>query len=437
MAMPNYPTIVVPGITAVYLEDMYPPAPDTVWSVLTRDYKRVALHPDNLALEATEPADIVPGRAFEAAYAEMLKALRHDLSRNADEPVPVFAFRYDWRQPLAVVEAQLGAFIELVVARTKLLRHYDKEGYADDPKVNLIGHSMGGLVIAGYLQSVAKVHKVHKVATLAAPFHGSFEAVIKMSTGTANLGEAAPSTDEREPARLTPSLYQLLPSLPDSLIVPPSLPKTLFDAGVWQPSVLDSIKEYVRRYGLGRSNRAQQAQKAEALFDGLLKGGADHRKRLDGFKLDDSGLTPNRWLCVAGVDSTTRVQLKIVLKRNVPDFQFDSEDRKNEWDNPDPTLKHLTGDGTVPFDAAVPAFLDLENVVCVSDDDFGYWEIEDKLFSSIAGFHGIMPNMDMLHRLIVTHFSGRPDRHGNIWGRLPPGITAATWAPAVPGLRPK
>src|SRR5437763_6238792 len=29
----------------------------------------------------------------------------------------------------------------------------------------------------------------------------------------------------------------------------------------------------------------------------------------------------------------------------------------------------------------------------VTPDDFGYWEIQDKLTSSIAGFHGILPNM--------------------------------------------
>ncbi len=431
MAMPNYPTIVVPGITAVYLEDMYPSAPETVWSVLTRDYDRVSLHPDNLTLEAQEPADIVPGRAFEVAYKELIEELRYNLRRKADEPVPVFAFRYDWRQPLAIVERQLGAFIDLVIERTKLLRHYDKEGFADDSKVNLVGHSMGGLIIAGYLQSAGKNHRVDKVATLASPFQGSFEAVIKITTGTANLGDTAPSSREREAARLTPSLYQLLPSFRNGIEVDPGLPDSLFDAGLWQPSILDTIKEYIRLHGLGRANRTEQAR---ALFEMMLKGAADHRKRLDGLKLADAGLTPDRWLCVVGVNSTTRVNLKVVKKGRAPDFQFATADRQNHWDEPGPELRRLTGDGTVPFEGAIPKFLELQNLVCVAPEDFGYWEVQDKVLSAASGFHGLLPNMDLLHRLIVAHFSGQADRHGNLWGRLPPGVSEAEWAPAIPGL---
>jgi hypothetical protein len=45
--------------------------------------------------------------------------------------------------------------------------------------------------------------------------------------------------------------------------------------------------------------------------------------------------------------------------------------------------------------------------------------------------------MDMLHRLIVAHFSGRPDRHGNIWGRMAPGVTEKTWQPPIRGLKAK
>jgi hypothetical protein len=50
----------------------------------------------------------------------------------------------------------------------------------------------------------------------------------------------------------------------------------------------------------------------------------------------------------------------------------------------------------------------------------------------LAGFHGILPNMNMLHRLIVRHLTGRPDRHGNTWGRRAPG--AARWDPPIADL---
>ena len=235
MAVPAYPTIVVPGVTATYLTDEYRLPPETIWSVMTTEYERAGMHPDNTHYEAIEPARVVPGQVFEVAYRELIEELRYNLRSREDQPVPVFAFGYDWRQPLDVIEARLATFIEEVIARTALLRHYDRDGYADNPKVNLVGHSMGGLVIAGYLQRLGANARVHKVATLATPFRGSFEAIIKMTTGTANLGTSPPSSREREAARLTPSLYHLLPSFDDGIELDAGLPATLFAPELWQP----------------------------------------------------------------------------------------------------------------------------------------------------------------------------------------------------------
>jgi pimeloyl-ACP methyl ester carboxylesterase len=381
MVMPAYPTIVVPGITGAYLQDIYPLPPETVWSVLTKDYSRVSLHPNDLRYEAGEPARVVPGQLYDIAYKELVEELRHNLSLKEDLPVPVFPFAYDWRQPLPITEPQLASFIDEVIARTKLLKHYDREGFADQPKVNLVGHSMGGLVIAGYLQNAGKSHSVHKVATLVTPFQGSFEAVIKIATGTADLGEAAPSSREREAARLTPALYQLIPSFRNGLDVAPGLPNSLFDPEIWQPSIIDTLKEYIRLHGLDRSDRDGQARQ---LFAGLLKAAADHRKRIDGLALNTIGLTADDWLCVVGVGTDTRVKLKVVKSGRVPDFQFSTADRQNQWANPDQQLRMFTGDGTVPFEGARPKFLALENLVCVTPGEVYDAQV---LFFQIMGQH--------------------------------------------------
>lgn len=435
--MPAYPTIVVPGITASYLRDDYPLPPDHIWTVLTKDYQRSALHPDDLRYEAVEPSRVQAGQIYEVAYRELVDELRYNLREREDEPVPVFPFAYDWRQPLAVTQRLLSDFIDEVIARTRLLRHYDQAGYAANPKVNLVGHSMGGLIITGYLQQKGPHHPVHKVVTLATPYQGSYEAVIKVATGTANLGTSPPSSKEREAARLTPALYHLLPSFSGAVSISPpgSLPSTsLFDPALWQPSILQTIGEFIRLHGLGHQPPVTQAL---SVFSEMLATAAAHRTQTDNFTLTGTGLTEKDWLCVVGVDAETRVALQIEVSGTEPGFKFHSDDRDNKWqDGQTVEQRWRTGDGTVPFAGAVPLFLKLQNLVCVTPDDFGYWEIQDRALVALSGFHGLLPAMDMIHRLIVRHLTGRLDTHGNTWGRPAPGVTKATWEPPLT-LKPK
>jgi pimeloyl-ACP methyl ester carboxylesterase len=425
------PVIVLPGVTGTNLRDEYTTPPEVVWSMLRNDYARVALHPDNLRYEAMEPARVQADAVFDIAYKEIIQELRYNLRQKEDKPVPVFPFGYDWRQPLDVIEAQFAEFVNEVIERTKLLRHYADAGYADDPKVNLVGHSMGGLIIAGYLDHQGKSARVAKVATLATPYRGSYEAVIKVATGTANLGTDAPTSREREAARLTPSLYHLLPDIEGGLeIDDPNLPRSLFDARLWQRSVTDSIAEFVRLQAVLKTDRNQQAQ---TLFNNLLQAAQTYRSRIDNFKLAKAGLRAEDWLCVAGVDSVTRVKLKINKTARGPMFDLGSDFRENLWrkDSENPSKWRLTGDGTVPFESAQPTFLAPENMVCVTPDDFGYWEVQDRVTASVAGFHAIIANMDMLHRMIVRHFTGRPDYGGNTWGRPAPGVSNDKWNPPI------
>ena len=432
MPMPAYPTIVIPGITASYLLDDYPLTPETIWSVMNRNYDRASLHPDNPRFEAIEPARVFAGQVFEIAYRELIEELRHNLRPRVDLPVPVFPFGYDWRQPLADTAVKLGAFIDEVIERTKLMRHYAKEDYGAAPKVNLVGHSMGGLVIAGYLARQGKNHRVHKVATLATPFQGSFEAVIKITTGTADLGVDAPSSREREAARLTPALYSLLPSF--SAGIEPA-GTDLFQPNTWQPSILDTIEEYVRLHGVSPKDKKKQSRE---LFASLLDSARSERRLTDQLTLKNLGLKSDDWLCVIGVDSKTRVALSVTQTRGIPSFNFRSADRRNNWSTgANATARRETGDGTVPFAGALPKFLKEENIVCVTPDDYGYWEVMDRTVSATAGFHGILPNMDMLHRMLVAFLTDQAPKRDNVWGRPVPGITQPDWPGALKNMRNK
>ncbi|MGH0036495.1 MAG: esterase/lipase family protein [Myxococcota bacterium] len=440
MAVQN-PVIVVPGITASQLRDEYPVDPERVWGALPfqKKWERVALHPDDLRYERDEPARVAPDQVLGVAYGELIEELRHDLSPRRDRPTPVFPFAYDWRGRLEDAEARLEGFVDEVIGRTRLLKHYHDDAWSADPKVDLVGHSMGGLVIAGLLERLGAGSRVGRVATLASPFRGSFEAVLKITTGLANLGEETPPRSrEREIARLTPALYYLLPSLVGGLDIDdglaPSLDlpasERLFDPATWQPGVVQTIEEYIRLHGVERGGRRQQA---EDLFGRLLAGAHAHRRRLESLELEGAGLQGgvDGWLCIVGVDAKTRVSLRIESRRGKPRFDLRSADRHNDWDDgPDPTQ---TGDGTVPYAGARSGFVPLEKIVCLSPDDFGYWEVKDRALEKVAGFHGILPNMNLARRLVAAHLKG--ERGRGLRGRRPPDLPAeVAWSPPVSGI---
>jgi len=426
---PVPPVIVLPGITGSALRDEYPVVPETLWSVAGtvlkgNDFDRISLHPDNLRYEALEPARVRADHVFEIAYKEIIEELRHNLAEKQDLPAPVYPFAYDWRQPVETIVEQFAAFVEEVIARTGLLKHYHQAGYGKQPSVNLVGHSMGGLIITRYLDRYRQNSRVAKVVSLGTPFRGSFEAALKLTAGTADLGAGGSSSREREAARVTPSLYQILPTC-QGLEVELGLSADVFDPAFWQSGVLHTIEEYVRVRGVEQRGYKQQARR---LFNDLLSAGRAHQERVNQFELASAGLSAQDWLCVVGVNAETRTRLKVKKGLQGPVLELRSMDRENLWSKEsDPVLRRQTGDGTVPFDSATPRFLQPENLVCVSTDDFGYWEIQDKLLAKSAGFHGILPNMDLVHRLIVRHFTGADDPYGNTWGRCAPGVTEDTW----------
>src|SRR5262245_55759424 len=431
------PVIVVPGITATNLRDDYPVQPDTVFSILSRDYARIALHPTASKWELIEPARVREDHIFPFPYSDLVAELRHSLSKQADRPVPVFPFAYDWRLPLEVTEDRLASFVDEVIERTKLLSHFAEDGYGDKgwpAKVHLVGHSMGGLIVAGYLQRNG-FDKVAKVATLGSPFRGSQEAPRKVVTGEGEVGLAAPRPRERETARATPAIYHLLPSYAGAAKDQRSRDVDLYDPGNWQDGPRNTLSELFRIHGPDRTNPKDQARKA---FDRLLAEARRHRDRLEKLAFNAS-FRSSRWLALCGVGEETWYRLKVDLSANSVRFNFDATSGRSKKVKKYPKASEPrtrdTGDGTVPFDGACSAFVPENEMVCVADDDFGTFELRDRIAQGIAGLHAMMPAMNLVQRLVVSHLYGEPE--GSIWGRPAPGITAKAWAPPIRGLKAK
>jgi hypothetical protein len=204
----------------------------------------------------------------------------------------------------------------------------------------------------------------------------------------------------------------------------------MFDVGVWQPGVTATLRSFLERCGVAERDAGTRALEVLTL---MLETARVHRDRVEAFRLESAGLTASDWLCVAGAGTPTRVSMTISDRGGAPEFELSSEDRDDQFAKGRTVrARERTGDGTVPLAAAVPAFLDAANVLCVCPADFGYWELQDTVMARAAGFHGILPNMNMLHRLLVRHFSGRPAAHDSIWGSPYPGVSRTDWDPAVP-----
>jgi len=427
------PVIFLPGIMGSTLRDEYQVDPDNVWSVAKaalKSYERITLHPDDLRYEMKEPARVVKDQVFELFYNEIIQELRYNLSPGPEIEVPVFPFAYDWRQPLAVTEAALAAFVNEVIERTSLLRHYNAEGYKPkNGRVNLVGHSMGGLVIAGYVQKYG-LAQVDKVVTLASPFRGSIEAITKTTLGGGGFSSSSGGSREREAARLTPALYHLLPSY-DGAVKP--VKRDVYLKENWQRGIVRTIGGFIDRNSLlpketDPQKRADETYAlAETLLTRILDDAWDHRSRIEKLRLPD----PKRWLSVVGVGGKTRVDVKITVDPTEGPF-FDIPDEVNDWKAAKPSVR--TGDNTVPYHGARCAFIPTEQVVCLSTDDFGFWEFGDKLLTHL-GFHSALPSMNVAIRLTISHLRGKPQ--GDIWGRPSPEIKAKDWDPPIPGLARK
>jgi hypothetical protein len=288
------PVVFIPGITASTLHDVYPLKTEDVWSmVFHQDYDRISMHPDNVRFEAQEPARIISREIF-SIYGEMIKQLKYELSESQDKPTPVFPFPYDWRQPIQNIQPVLKEFIDEVIERTKLLRHYSD--YGDVEKVDIVAHSMGGLLLCEYLYENANDHRIGKIATMGTPFQGSIEAIAKLTSGMSLLAGDIPSERKRESARITPAVYQLLPSYTKSVIDTDGKNIDIFDPQKWQMSIIQSLAEYVRLHSVTEyKTKTKQKNRAEKLLKDFLNSAKSQRNNVKKLNLTDLGLEKNGW----------------------------------------------------------------------------------------------------------------------------------------------
>ncbi len=262
------PVIVVPGLFGSKLRDRG--NGEKVWPGSTLDivfgnYEVLALEidPDTLlpkpsSLEAYAITEGALGRDF---YGEIIKTLSRYGGYTRGEPgVPVntkgpryYLFPYDWRQDNVQTARELDQLIE------QIRRDYN------DPalKVDIIAHSMGGLVVRYYLRyGTADVLDSNDFPV---NHHGAKRIRRFIMLGTPNLGSVSSlhsllkgyqvglGSIPTEVLATMPSIYQLFPHpIVDWIITAKGEPldRDLFDWEIWQrfewsvfdPKVIRRIK---------------------------------------------------------------------------------------------------------------------------------------------------------------------------------------------------
>jgi pimeloyl-ACP methyl ester carboxylesterase len=246
------PVIIIPGMLGSRLVDRETGAeawPGSSRKLLTSGYPELAfkIDPDTL-----EPLDdgLIPGGIFDSAvgrdfYGRIITALRKtggyrqaQLGQHATHgDALMYTFTYDWRQDLVAAVRKLDELIE------QIRRDYD------DPtlRVDIIGHSMGGLIVRYYERYGTKdvldgnffpitgdgARKLRRVVLLGTPNQGVASAIYYFRNGY----RVALSRLPTEGVATMPGLYQFFPNprvtwITDTHGTPLNL--DLFDVGTWR-----------------------------------------------------------------------------------------------------------------------------------------------------------------------------------------------------------
>lgn len=118
-----------------------------------------------------------------------------------------FTFPYDWRKDIRSTKDSLDTLIDLAKQKS------------GQQQVNIVVHSMGGLIARYYISDSSKANKVNKLIELGVPHLGAVDSLKSLMYGVAlksrvfgilNLG--IPSSEIKDTSQNMTSIFQILPS---------------------------------------------------------------------------------------------------------------------------------------------------------------------------------------------------------------------------------
>ena len=287
------PVVLVHGLMGSRLENAA--SGKEVWigipaKLLFSDYRDTALEidprtllPKQSPLVASGLLDHLAGKNFYAGITDTLETAGRYQHAVPGTPQSAgsrnyYLFIYDWRQDNMETARKLSRFIEQI-----------RSDYADpNLKVDLVAHSMGGLIVRYYLrygghdtlddnEFIVNLHgaqRVRRVILLGTPNLGSVSALHSFIKGF-KIGIRAVPT---ETLVTMPAAYQLFPHALNDWIVTSAgkpLDRDLFDVEIWhrfQWSIFDPrVRERIMRRHVNQANGAAYLDLLERYFEKHLE----------------------------------------------------------------------------------------------------------------------------------------------------------------------
>ncbi len=212
------PVIIVPGIIGSRLE--YVGTNNEIWPDVANMLLPGDDYLDDLALPEEgypyifniEPSDILRDIGYEylgiGIYKDYFAGLISELEMNGyEEGVDLFVFPYDWRLDIDYLAGQ-GAGND---PNTLVNKIYEVKDIAGSDKIDIIAHSMGGLVVKRYM-NIFGTSSVETFIDIATPHFGSVNAAKTLNYGNDFEIIFLNSDKIQEISQNMPSIYQLLPS---------------------------------------------------------------------------------------------------------------------------------------------------------------------------------------------------------------------------------
>ena len=310
------PVILIPGLLGSKLiraSDGTELWPGSTSKLLTSDYEDLALRIDPDTLEPIDDG-LVPGGIFEGAvgkdfYRRIIQDLLVSGGYQRTEPVHaggqqkagLYVFTYDWRQDIVKTTQKLDDLIE------QIRRDYN------DPalRVDVIAHSMGGLVVRYYERygtvdvlggntftvTGLGLSKIRRIVLLGTPNQGTVTAVHKFLNGY-RVGVSALPT---EGVATMPATYELFPHpLVDWVVNLQGKPLNfdLFDVEFWRRYEWSIFDHRIQR----RMDRRRDIWPTQEVFEAWFQKRLERARRLTWSLMVPAGPVPLIRALVLGSD---------------------------------------------------------------------------------------------------------------------------------------